>query len=111
MADRDRLTQVVTNLVGNAIKFTETGEVTVTVRSDGQGNVRTAVRDTGRGIPADSLERVFERLYQVREAGERQRGSGLGLAISKEFVELMGGGIWAESEVGKGSTFTVPESR
>ena len=112
MADRDRLTQVVTNLVGNAIKFTETGEVQVTVRSDGQGNVRTAVRDTGRGIPADSLERVFERLYQVREEGATRQGSGLGLAISKEFVELMGGKIWAESEVGKGSTFTftVPEA-
>ena len=111
MADRDRLTQVVTNLVGNAIKFTETGEVSVTVRSDGQGNVQTAVRDTGRGIPADSLERVFERLYQVRDGGEARQGSGLGLAISKEFVELMGGKIWAESEVGRGSafTFTVPE--
>jgi signal transduction histidine kinase len=112
MADRDRLTQVVTNLVGNAIKFTETGEVTVTVRSDGQGSVRTAVGDTGRGIPAEDLERVFERLYQVREEGEARQGSGLGLAISKEFVELMGGKIWVESEVGRGSriTFTVPEA-
>ena len=62
-------------------------------RSDGQGNVRTTARDTGRGIPADSLERVFERLYQVREEGEPRQGSGLGLAISKEFVELMGGKI------------------
>ena len=110
MADRDRLTQVVTNLVANAIKFTETGEVTVTVRADGEGNVRTTVRDTGRGIPADSLNRVFERLYQVRDGGETRQGSGLGLAISKEFVELMGGKIWVESEVGRGSVFafTVP---
>ena len=60
----------------------------------------------------DSLKRVFERLYQVCDGGEARQGSGLGLAISKEFVELMGGKIWVESEVGRGSvfTFTVPEA-
>jgi hypothetical protein len=56
-------------------------------------------------IPADSLELVFERLYQVREEGDTRQGSGLGLAISKEFVELMGGKIWVESEIGEGSVF------
>ena len=107
MADRDRLAQVVTNLVHNAIKFTDAGgEVTVEVRSDGQGQVITSVRDTGRGIPEEDCDKIFDRFYQVRADAPRQAGTGLGLPIAKELVELQGGTIWVESEVGAGSTFT-----
>ena len=114
MADGDRLMQVVTNLAGNAIKFTDTGgEIHVSVKADGQGYVRTSVRDTGEGIPEQDLDRVFEQLYQVKREGEHHQGSGLGLAISRELVRLQSGTIWAESEVGVGSTFvfTLPEAR
>jgi signal transduction histidine kinase len=107
MADRDRLAQVVTNLVHNAIKFTDAGgEVAVAVRSDGEGQVLTSVRDTGRGIPEEDYDKIFDRFYQVRADAPRQAGTGLGLPIAKELVELQGGTIWVESEVGVGSTFT-----
>ena len=107
MADRDRLAQVVTNLVHNAIKFTDAGgEVAVEVRSDGEGQVLTSVRDTGRGVPEEDYDKIFDRFYQVRADAPRQAGTGLGLPIAKELVELQGGKIWVESEVGVGSTFT-----
>ena len=96
MADRDRLMQIVINLVGNAIKFTDPGgEIHVSVRTDGRGCVRIAVKDTGRGIPERYLKRVFDQLYQVKREGEHLQGSGLGLAISKELVRLQSGTIWA----------------
>ncbi len=112
MADRDRLVQIVTNLVGNAIKFTESGgEVRVMVKKDGTGYIQTVVRDTGKGIAAEDVEKVFDRFYQVKGESGVTPGTGLGLPITKELVELHGGKVWAESEVGVGSTFTftLPE--
>lgn len=106
--DHERILQVLTNLVGNALKFTpEGGQIVIRVarRDD---DVWFSVADTGRGIPADLLDKIFERSFQVTD-GER-RGLGLGLYISKSIVEGHGGRIWAESTVGEGSTFffTVP---
>ena len=111
MADRDRLKQMVVNLVSNAIKFTASGgEVSVNVRPDGTGYIQTIVKDTGKGIPKEDLGLVFERFRQVKGTFG---GSGLGLPITKELVEQHGGKIWVESEEGVGSTFTftVPEAK
>ncbi len=108
-ADPDRLVQIITNLVGNAIKFTESdGEISVTVKRDGTGYVQTIVKDTGKGIPEGDVEKVFDRFHQVKGT---TGGTGLGLPITKELVELHGGKIWVESEEGVGSTFTftLPE--
>jgi signal transduction histidine kinase len=108
-ADRDRLQQILMNLLGNAGKFTPSGG-RVSVRSwlDG-GRVAIAVADTGRGIPADRLSQIFEPFVQVhREIDARKhKGLGLGLAISRDLARAMGGDIHVESELGKGSTFTV----
>jgi len=111
MADRDRLVQVMNNLIGNAIKFTPNGgRVDVRIKSTGDGFVEVSVVDTGSGIPTRDLDRIFDRFYQVKRE-DRKPGTGLGLPISKEIVELHGGRIWAESKVGSGSTFrfTLPE--
>jgi PAS domain S-box-containing protein len=110
IGDPTRLRQVLLNLLGNAIKFTESGEVTLRVASDANPSVPTALRftvsDTGIGIPGEKLARVFERFTQADSSTTRRfGGSGLGLTISKRLVELMGGRIWVESEVGKGSVF------
>jgi signal transduction histidine kinase/CheY-like chemotaxis protein/CHASE3 domain sensor protein len=109
--DVTRLRQVLVNLLNNAVKFTERGEVVLTVRPEtsGAGNRQTLhfeVRDTGIGIPPDRLDRLFVSFSQVDAATNRRYGgTGLGLAISKRLVELMDGKIWVESEVGAGSTF------
>ncbi|MBH9551394.1 hybrid sensor histidine kinase/response regulator [Inhella gelatinilytica] len=106
--DPGRLRQVLTNLVGNAIKFTAAGEVQVDVRpeSDRSGRVQFSVRDTGIGIPADKLDRIFEAFSQADTSTTRRfGGTGLGLSISVRLAELMGGRIWVESEPGRGSTF------
>ena len=108
--DADRFVQVLTNLVGNAIKFTPRGgDVRVAVEV-GADLAEVSVADTGPGIPSDHHETVFERFRQL-DGGHRQpEGSGLGLAISRSLVEHQGGRLWVESEVGHGSTFrfTVP---
>jgi PAS domain S-box-containing protein len=111
VGDPIRLRQVLLNLVGNAIKFTESGEVSLCVTSDGDSSVPTALRftitDTGIGIPDETLGRVFERFMQADSSTTRRfGGSGLGLTISKRLVEAMGGRIWVESVVGKGSVFS-----
>jgi signal transduction histidine kinase len=106
LADRARLTQVVTNLLDNAVKFTGAGgsvRVRVSETVDGAG---LAVADTGPGIGPEDLRKVFDRFYRLDAARSRARGgSGLGLAICRELVEAHGGRIWAESVVGAGSTF------
>jgi len=115
IGDPTRLRQVLLNLVGNAIKFTESGEVTLRVAPDPDaslpGALRFTISDTGIGIPDEKLGAVFERFTQADSSTTRKHGgSGLGLTISKRLVELMDGRIWVESAVGKGSvfSFTVP---
>jgi PAS domain S-box-containing protein len=110
IGDPTRLRQVLLNLLGNAIKFTERGSVSLRVETDANGEAPTALRftvtDTGIGIPDDKLDRVFERFTQADSSTTRRfGGSGLGLTISRRLVELMGGRIWVESEVDKGSLF------
>jgi PAS domain S-box-containing protein len=105
-----RLRQILVNLVGNAIKFTDRGEVNVRVGAEMSDSdsilLHFAVRDTGVGIPADKVEAIFEPFIQADGSMSRRfGGTGLGLSISMQLVELMGGRIWAESELGKGSTF------
>ncbi len=111
LGDPGRLRQVLTNLIGNALKFTPEGGIVIKVTLQEQQETESAflrfeVRDSGVGIPEDKLERIFESFSQVRQAPElEQGGTGLGLTISRELVRMMGGRIWVESEVGKGSTF------
>jgi signal transduction histidine kinase len=104
--DEQRLTQVLTNLVGNAIKFTEVGEVDVQVMS-ANGTFMVAVSDTGVGIAEADQQKVFEEFQQADSSSTRKKGgTGLGLTIAKKIIELHGGRIWVESSPGKGSTFS-----
>lgn len=120
-ADPDRVLQILTNLLSNAIKFTEQGEVSVTARplapgeeahgwsapAGSPGGALVAVRDTGIGIPAEAMPRLFQRFQQIGDTlRDKPRGTGLGLAICREIVTHYGGVIWAESTVGVGSTFS-----
>ena len=107
-ADRDKVIQVLMNLIGNALKFTPTrGKVTIAVAKNSAGWMQISVTDTGPGIPAEEVNKVFGRFYQIGQAGTpKTQGTGLGLAISKALVEMHGGKIWVESEAGKGSTFS-----
>ena len=118
--DVTRLRQVLINLLNNAVKFTERGEVVLSVRSEGVEGVgggeggeplhrlHFTVRDTGIGIPAERMERLFAAFSQVDASTTRRYGgTGLGLAICRRLAELMGGTVWAESEEGRGSTFHV----
>ena len=111
VGDPNRLRQVLLNLLGNAIKFTDQGEVVLRVernpRADGPGNILFTVRDTGIGIPEDKLAAIFERFTQVDSSMTRPySGTGLGLTISRRLVERMGGKMWVDSELGAGSTFS-----
>ena len=106
--DRERIVQVLANLLGNALKFTgENGRIVLRVEPR-DGEVQLSVSDTGPGVPADMRQRIFERFWQARRAD--RRGIGLGLFISKAIIEAHGGRIWVESKVGVGSTFffTLP---
>jgi signal transduction histidine kinase len=104
--DGKRITQCLTNLTGNALKFTKHGRVTIRARLDGE-QVVYSVADTGIGIPSDQLDHIFGEFRQVDASISREfGGSGLGLSITKTFVELHGGRIWVESEPGRGSTFS-----
>jgi signal transduction histidine kinase len=103
--DERRMTQVLLNLVGNAIKFTDSGEIRINAAANGE--LVVSVSDTGPGIPPGDRENIFEEFRQAEGSlAQRKGGTGLGLAIAKKIVELHGGKIWVESEVGKGSTFT-----
>ena len=105
--DERRLAQVLLNLVGNAIKFTESGEVAIEA-SCAAGSFRVAVRDSGPGISLADQAKIFEEFQQVDNTLTRaKRGTGLGLAISKRIIEMHGGRILVDSEVGKGATFTI----
>ena len=107
LGDEQRLTQVLLNLVGNAIKFTDSGEVHVTAKA-ANGHFNVSVADTGPGIPAEHQARIFEQFHQVDSSSTRAKGgTGLGLAIAKQIVEMHGGRIWVVSTPGKGSTFQM----
>ena len=110
MGDITRLRQILLNLVSNAVKFTEHGKITVVVSKSRNGGeemqLQFVVKDTGIGIPADKLNRLFKSFSQVDSSTAKQfGGTGLGLAISKNLVTLMGGTIWVESAYGMGSSF------
>jgi signal transduction histidine kinase len=112
MGDAMRIRQVLMNLIGNAIKFTEHGSIRVTVcsekRTDREASLLLQVRDTGIGIPSDKLELVFEKFTQADGSMTRRYGgTGLGLSIVRQLVEVMGGSISVESRVGEGTTFSV----
>ncbi len=106
-ADERKVKQAIFNLLSNAVKFTPDGG-RVEVRAErGDGEVRVSVHDTGIGVAPEDRERIFEEFTQAgRSEGRSQEGTGLGLTLAKKFVELHGGRIWVDSEVGKGSTFT-----
>ena len=109
VGDRMRLQQILLNLAGNAIKFTERGEVEISLHAlsqNGEAHLEFAVRDTGIGISPSALERLFNPFTQAdASTSRRYGGTGLGLSICKNLVEMMGGRIWVESQVGQGSTF------
>jgi signal transduction histidine kinase/DNA-binding response OmpR family regulator len=110
IGDAGRLRQVLTNLVGNAVKFTETGHILIRIvgieTTPGQQQLHVSVEDTGIGITPNQLSHVFGEFNQVETAANRKfEGTGLGLAISKSLIERMGGSVWVDSEFGKGSCF------
>ena len=111
-ADRDKVTQVLTNLIGNAVKFTPTlGKVSMQVNSTKDAWLQVSITDTGPGIPPEETARIFDEFYQMNQPGrDKSKGVGLGLAISKKLVEMHGGKIRVESVVGRGSSFffTLP---
>jgi len=107
LGDEQRLTQVLLNLVGNAIKFTDAGELCVTAKAI-NGHFNVSVTDTGPGIPEEHQARIFEQFHQVDSSNTKAKGgTGLGLAIAKQIVEMHGGRIWVVSTPGKGSTFQM----
>lgn len=110
MGDSNRLKQVLINLLGNAVKFTESGSISLSIETmqnrDGRVALQFSVRDTGVGVPGDKLAAIFEAFTQADNSTTRQfGGTGLGLTISRELVQMMGGRMWAESTPGQGSIF------
>lgn len=105
--DRQKVRQILVNLLGNAAKYTESGEVHLEVW-EAPGQVAFTVRDTGIGVAPEHLERIFERFWQVKGGLTRTAGgTGLGLAAAREFSRILGGDVAAESEPGRGSSFTL----
>ena len=104
--DPERILQVLRNLMGNAVKFTpKGGQVSIAAKIH-DGNLEVSVKDSGPGIPAESLGSIFEKFSQGNHAGANNRqGTGLGLAIAKNIITSHGGSIWAESQLGSGSKF------
>ena len=112
-ADCDKVTQILTNLISNAIKFTPVdGEIKIEIQEYGHGWLQISVSDTGPGIAPEQTAKIFDEFYQLQQPpGEKKVGGvGLGLAISKKLVEMHGGKIWVCSELAKGSSFffTLP---
>jgi signal transduction histidine kinase len=108
LGDQRRLDQILTNLVGNAIRFTDTGHVKILFDTSGDGQWSMSVADTGQGIPPHALEYIFDEFRQVDGSYQREHGgTGLGLAIVRKLAVLMQGTVHVDSEVGKGSTFRV----
>jgi signal transduction histidine kinase len=106
-SDRERLTQVLINLINNSVKYTPKGGITFIVSRE-KDDMHFIIEDTGIGIAKENREKIFERFYQVDSSYTRKAGgTGLGLSLCKEYVEIMGGKIWVESELGKGSRFHV----
>ncbi|MCJ8280059.1 MAG: ATP-binding protein, partial [Rivularia sp. ALOHA_DT_140] len=106
-ADEHRLEQILFNIIGNSIKFTESGKVEVSAQENDKQQLRITITDTGIGIPKEKHEKIFESFEQADGSTAREYGgTGLGLAVTKQLVELHGGQIWVESEVGQGSSFS-----
>ena len=108
--DERRIRQVIFNLLSNAVKFTPAGGAVDVSAAQVDGEVRVSVTDTGPGLATEDHERIFEEFQQTEAGVEQREGTGLGLALSKRLVELHGGRIWVDSELGQGSTFvfTLP---
>jgi signal transduction histidine kinase len=110
MTDREKLTEVLINLINNSVKYTDKGKITVKVWKD-KSEIHFMIKDTGMGIAKEEQEKIFDRFYQIDSSFTRKvGGTGLGLSLCKEFLEILGGRIWVESEIGKGSEFhfTLP---
>lgn len=111
-ADRDKLSQIFTNLLDNAIKFSKTGgRIEIVLSAQNDDFIKASVIDYGMGIPEKDKENVFEKFYQAHNDSDvKKKGTGLGLAITKSLVELHGGKIWVNSKEGEGSdfSFTIP---
>ncbi len=107
IADQVRLNQILINLMSNAIKFTDKGQIIISMNRREGDVLDIAVEDTGIGIPENKLDRIFDTFEQIKDGHTREQGSGLGLRISRDLIELMGGQIRVKSEVSKGSTFTI----
>jgi signal transduction histidine kinase len=108
--DPDRMLQVLLNLIGNAIKFTLSGTITLRVAMQTENILGISVADTGIGIRGEDLERIFEKFHQVHQGNtvfEQAKGTGLGLTICRQIVRHYGGAIWAESDPGCGSVFRI----
>ncbi len=111
ITDETRLRQIITNLIGNAVKFTEKGKITINSSINKDNNILISVEDTGIGMTKEEMSVIFERFRQADDSTTRNYGgTGLGLTISKAYVDMLGGEIWVESKKGKGSTFyfTIP---
>ena len=106
-ADREKLRQIILNLLDNAVKFTERGEIKISA-SQTNGSLKLVVSDTGIGIAKEGLNEIFNEFHQGNlSSTKKYQGTGLGLAIVKRLVSLLGGEVVVESEVGRGSVFTV----
>lgn len=103
--DEEKVFQILINLAGNAIKYTEAGEVSIHLFPYENNQILFKVQDTGQGISEEHMEHIFDDFYQIDGESQKLKGSGLGLSISKQLAEMLGGDIWVESELGKGTTF------
>jgi signal transduction histidine kinase len=107
-SDAGKVRQILTNVVGNAVKFTDTGTVAVSVCASQDGMAEVTIRDTGPGIRAEQLESIFEPFTQGDQSNTREKGgTGLGLSVSRRLARLLGGDVTVESAVGFGTTFTL----